>query len=86
VALHTQRLLSPWSRDGSSPGSTHRTVSIAVLPSGSREELEIRAATIRFGTLVYEGAAIPPYVTDRFVWTQRKAYKEPYHLTITTDY
>jgi hypothetical protein len=53
---------------------------------GSQMEMEIRAFTIEVGRLLLEEYDIPPHVTDRFVWTQRKQYTNPFHLTVTTHY
>jgi hypothetical protein len=56
------------------------------LPQGSQPEMEIRAFTIETGRRLWEAYQIPPHVTDRFIWTQRKHYTEPFHLTTTTFY
>jgi Potential Queuosine, Q, salvage protein family len=57
-----------------------------MIPKGHPMEMEIRAATIRVGALIYSKYGIPAHITDRFIWMQRKYYPNPYHLTVTTDY
>jgi hypothetical protein len=56
------------------------------LSQGSKEEMEIRAATIAVAETLSSNYGIPPYVLDDFTWHQRKTSAEPYHLTRTTYY
>jgi hypothetical protein len=80
------KVLNAWGVLRYSPDLTQRISTEQLLSSESAEETEIRAATIRVGDLIRQRIEVPPHVSDRFIWTQRKAYPGPYHLTITTCY
>jgi len=64
------------------------------IPANSREELEIRSATIIAGELMRDkiSANIPEITSqgvDRFIWLvgqTKTANEKPYHKTLTTMY
>lgn len=57
-----------------------------MIPSGSEDEIAIRAFTVFVGQELYRQFNLDPGVTDRYFWTQRKQFEQPFHLTPTTNY
>ena len=57
-----------------------------LIPSGSLKEVEIRAATVEACRLLAEHSGCTVCDIDTYLWTNRKKCKDPFHLTITTDY
>lgn len=57
-----------------------------LIPKGSLEECEIRAATIIACKLIAEEAGVTMCDVDDYLWCNRKECDDPFHLTITTDY
>jgi hypothetical protein len=57
-----------------------------LIPSGSRHETEIRAATILAAKLIADAANCTVNDVDSYLWLNRKSCSDPFHLTITTDY
>ena len=54
--------------------------------SGSLEECEIRASSIKACKMIAEEAEITMADIDTYLFANRKNCMEPFHLTITTDY
>ncbi|OGG30697.1 hypothetical protein A2973_01525 [Candidatus Gottesmanbacteria bacterium RIFCSPLOWO2_01_FULL_49_10] len=66
-----------------------RVDSMKLIPQGSREEVEIRAATIWAAELVAQNLGIPAVVVDNALWlhaTTTPQSAKPYHRTLTTCY
>ena len=57
-----------------------------MLPSGSLKEVEIRASTIVACNEIAKRSNKSIANVDYFLWGNRKACSDPFHLTITTDY
>lgn len=57
-----------------------------IIPSGSLEECEIRAATILAGQKLAELSGFTMCDMDTYFWLKRKEIETPFHLTITTNY
>jgi len=57
-----------------------------LIPKGSIQEIEIRAATIVACDMLAEISGTNTMVVDNFLWQSRKECNDPFHLTITTDY
>lgn len=57
-----------------------------LIPEGSREECEIRAATILACELIAERVGCSSSDVDTYLWTKRKEVTYPFHLTRTTNY
>jgi len=57
-----------------------------LIPAGSRQEIEIRAATIVAAQKISEEANITTVQIDDYLWLNRKMTTDPFHLTYTTDY
>ena len=59
-----------------------------ILESGSREEIEIRSATIWVCELLAKEINIPPVLVDNVLWKMSQALKDtkPYHRTLSTNY
>lgn len=57
-----------------------------LIPEGSREEIEIRAASIKTCRLIAEEANCTCNDVDSFLWLNRKECPDNFHLTITTNY
>ena len=61
-----------------------------LLDENSREEIEIRSATVWICELIAYEIDVYPVLTDNIIWTlaqeYRKAEIKPYHRTITTSY
>ena len=57
-----------------------------LIPAGSRDEQALRAAAILGIEKLAEAQGVGVADVDYWVWLQRKLPKEPFHLTLTTDY
>lgn len=57
-----------------------------LIPSGSRMEIEIRAASIVACDRLAEASGLTPGNVDDVLWGSRRLVTSPYHLTVTTDY
>lgn len=57
-----------------------------LIPKGSIEECEIRAATVMTCKKLCEITGWNIAEVDGFLWLKRKEVTTPFHLTITTDY
>ena len=57
-----------------------------LIPKGSLEECELRATSIMVCKRLSELADCSMADVDNYLWKNRKQCKEPFHLTITTDY
>jgi len=57
-----------------------------LIPSGSLEECEIRAATILAVKRLSELSGFSMCDIDNYLWLKRKEYRNPFHLTITSNY
>jgi hypothetical protein len=57
-----------------------------ILPSGSQEEIEIRAASLLATDRLAEMTGLTTSDIDWALWSTRKDVAGPYHLTVTTDY
>jgi len=57
-----------------------------IIQSGSQIECEIRAASILVCKELAEKAECSMCDIDTYLWLKRKECKNPFHLTITTDY
>jgi hypothetical protein len=57
-----------------------------LIPSGSRQECEIRASTIMACRMLAKEIGCMQSDVDTALWYNRKACTNPFHLTITTDY
>lgn len=57
-----------------------------LIPAGSIQECEIRAATIVACQRIAEKANVSMARVDEWLWTQRKICTGPFHLTITANY
>jgi len=57
-----------------------------LIPSGSVEECEIRAATMLAGKRLSEISGHTMCDIDIYLWLKRKEIDKPFHLTITTNY
>jgi len=57
-----------------------------LIPEGSRMECEIRAATIVVCDMLAEQVGCAPNDVDFFLWGKRNECKDPFHLTITSNY
>lgn len=64
----------------------NRVMNGVLIPKGSREECEIRAATIITCREIQKLTGWSISDVDGWFWLQRDEYKDPFHLTITTDY
>lgn len=63
--------------------------SYELLPSGSRAEAEIRAATIWAGEILAKELSVPPVFVDNALWSmaeERTRRARPYHRVFTTSY
>lgn len=58
----------------------------SLIPKGSLEEIQIRAATILICNRLKERTGLNISDIDTYLWTKRKLTNEPFHCTITTDY
>lgn len=56
------------------------------IPKWSQKECEIRSATILTARYLCETTGWNVAEVDGFFWLRRKEAKQPFHLTITTDY
>lgn len=59
------------------------------IPKESREETEIRSATIWAGELIADTLKLPPVLVDNALWfmaNETKRPMKPYHRTLTTNY
>jgi hypothetical protein len=61
-------------------------MSEVLVPKGSREECSIRAATVIACKKLQEKTGWSIADIDGWFWLRRKEIKNPFHLTITTDY
>ncbi len=57
-----------------------------LIPSCSKEEISIRAATITACDQIAKLAGVDCVAVDNFLWQSKKKCINPFHLTITTDY
>jgi hypothetical protein len=57
-----------------------------LIPAGSLEECEIRAATILAGKRLSELSGHKMCDIDTYLWLKRNDIDKPFHLTITTNY
>lgn len=57
-----------------------------LIPAGSLEECEIRAATMLAGRRLAELSGHTMCDVDTYLWLKRKEIDKPFHLTITTNY
>ena len=57
-----------------------------LIPSGSLEECEIRAATILVCKRLAELSGHKMCDIDTYLWLKRNEIDKPFHLTITTNY
>ena len=57
-----------------------------LIPAGSIEECEIRAATMLAGKRLAELSGKTMCDIDTYLWLKRKEVDKPFHLTITTNY
>lgn len=64
----------------------HKIIEHDPIPSGSKMECEIRAATILAGRKLANMTKLSPMVIDNYLWQNRKMCNDPFHLTVTTDY
>ena len=64
----------------------YRVDSEELLPKQSREEVEIRSATIVVCDKLAEMSGTSCMVVDDFLWDNKKFATKPFHLTVTTDY
>lgn len=63
--------------------------SYALIPKGSREEAEIRAATIWAGEILAKELGVVPVLVDNALWVMAREGArrvKPYHRTLTTSY
>ena len=66
-----------------------RVDSLSLVGKNSREEIEIRAATIWVGELLAKQLNIAPALVDNAIWylaNKTKREMSPYHRTLTTNY
>ena len=70
----------PW---GVSP---NKILDAELIPSGSLTECEIRAASILTCKHMARVAGCTMCEIDSYLWLQRNKYKQPFHLTITSNY
>jgi len=57
-----------------------------LIPKGSKEECEIRAATVLVCKRICEITGWNIAEVDGYFWLRRKEVTSPFHLTVTTDY
>ncbi len=57
-----------------------------LIPAGSLEECEIRAATMLAGKRLSELSGIKMCDVDTYLWLKRNEIDKPFHLTVTTNY
>jgi len=57
-----------------------------LIPKGSLQECEIRAASIIACQKIASYCKIAPCDVDNYIWMNRGMYDVPFHLTMTTDY
>jgi hypothetical protein len=57
-----------------------------LIERGSRQECEIRAATILACDRLAKASGRTPAQVDAYLWSRRKEVDRPFHLTRTTDY
>jgi hypothetical protein len=57
-----------------------------LIPAGSLEECEIRAATMLVGKRLSELSGHTMCDIDTYLWLKRNEIDKPFHLTITTNY
>jgi hypothetical protein len=57
-----------------------------LIPAGSQEECEIRAATVIACDAVAKAAGLRPSDIDAYLWLRRDEPTKPFHLTMTTHY
>jgi len=57
-----------------------------LIPAGSAEECEIRAATMLAGRRLSELSGKTMCDIDTYLWLKRNDIEKPFHLTITTNY
>ncbi len=61
----------------------------AEIPKDSREEVEIRSATVWAGELIADLLKLPPVLVDNALWllaNETRRPMKPYHRTLTTNY
>ena len=57
-----------------------------LIPAGSAEECEIRAATMLAGRRLAELSGKTMCDIDTYLWLKRNDIEKPFHLTVTTNY
>ena len=57
-----------------------------LIPKGSLQEIEIRAATVLTAKKISEYSGWNIADIDTILFSQRKLIDIPFHLTVTTDY
>jgi hypothetical protein len=57
-----------------------------LIPKGSLMECEIRASSIIACRKIAEQCDVTMCKIDEYIWLNRKKYRVPFHLTMTTDY
>lgn len=70
------------------PGLAKKLDDYQILKVGSREEVEIRAATIWSGEFLAHQAGIMPVEVDNVLWKAAQSIRDvrPYHRVLTTAY
>lgn len=70
------------------PELAQKVDSLELISRESREEVEIRAATIWVGELLASELGMPPALVDNIVWLMgtKEQQMKPYHRTMTTCY
>jgi hypothetical protein len=56
------------------------------IPEGSQMECEIRAATIVACKMIADYAGCTCEQVDTYLWSKKDECKDPFHLTITSNY
>ncbi len=71
-----------------SPSLAERIDNYQILKAGSREEIEIRSATIWAGELITHFAKLIPAKVDNALWKASQTLRDvaPYHRVLTTAY
>jgi len=67
-------------------GLEKKILSRTLLPENCREEIEIRAVSILVCKMLSDKCKCTSNDIDSFLWLNRKKCKDPFHLTITSNY
>jgi len=63
-----------------------KILSRTLLPENCREEIEIRAVSVLACKMISDKCGCSSNDVDSFLWLNRKKCKDPFHLTVTSNY